>query len=96
MHIRLDVTEMTIDDMETLEGSNVDPNKGKWGQLRELLSHFCYEDDSEEAEKMPFDEALKRVGKLKIGELAALQEVAKKSVEEMADLALPPEIKEQS
>jgi hypothetical protein len=96
MHIRLDVTEMTIDDLETLEGTKVDPTAGKWTQLKSLLAHFCYESEEEDAPKIPHAEALKRVGALKIGELTALRDEVEKSVEDLADLALPPEINGQS
>jgi hypothetical protein len=96
MHIRLDVTEMTIDDMETLEGTKVDPSKKKWTQLKELLAHFCFESAEEDAAKIPYAEALGRVGALKIGELAVLRDIASQSVEELADLALPPETDGQS
>ena len=96
MHIRLDVNEMTIDDMETLEGTNIDPAKGKWASLKELLALFCYESADEDANKIPVNEAIAKVGKLKIGELEALRETIKASVEDLADEALPPSTEETS
>jgi hypothetical protein len=96
MHIRLDINELTLDDLETLEGVTIDPDQKKWTQVKQLLSHFCYESEDEDAEKIDSEEALKRVGKIKLSEIEEITGGLREIVESVASLAVPPPTEEPS
>lgn len=91
MHIRLDANVLTLDDLEVLEGAKLDPKKGMWRQVREILARFCFDSDAEDAEKIDYDQALERVGKITLGDLKGLTGGLNLTMEGLGEDAVPPE-----
>ena len=94
MKLHLDVSEMTLDDLEEFETARAQMQEGgtNWGQMREFLAHFAYEDNQngEEPVKIPLDEAKKRVGKLSIETVLTASKVFAEQMERLVGEAVPP------
>ena len=88
MHIKMDLDALTLDDLEALEAARSDPDKGVWTTVRELFARFAY--DKPDGEKLEFDDAMVRVGKLTMNEVLKILETLSSQMEEVADLAIPP------
>jgi len=90
MHIRLDVDSLTLDDLEAIEGARFDPTAGVWSQVRTIFARFAHESEDENSERIPFEEALVRVGKLTMRQITELFESLSSALEEVGQQAIPP------
>ncbi len=89
-HIKLDVDSLTLDDLEALEDAKFDPKAGVWSQVRQIFARFAHESDAEGSPRIPFDDALIRVGKLTMRQITELFDVLTEALEEVGQRAIPP------
>lgn len=90
MHIRLDVDSLTLDDLEAIEGARFDPNAGVWAQVRTIFARFAHESEEEGSERIPYEQALVRVGKLTMRQITGLFDTLSSALEEVGQQAIPP------
>lgn len=96
MHIKLDLEDLTLDDLEALEDAKLNPNEGVWSQLRAILARFCYESDEEDAPRVEYEEAIGRMGGVSLRRIRELMGELTLALEEVAQKAIPPTTDEQS
>jgi hypothetical protein len=90
MHIRLDVDSLTLDDLEALENARFDPTAGVWSQVRTIFARFAHESEEEDSPRIPYEEALTRVGALTMRQISTLFEALTTALEEVSQQAIPP------
>lgn len=90
MHIRLDIDSLTLDDLEALEDAKFDPKAGVWAQVRQIFARFAHESEAQDSERIPYDDALVRVGKLTMRQVTELFDSLTTALEEVGQQAIPP------
>jgi len=90
VHIRLDANELTLDDLESLEGTRLDPDKSAWKQIREILARFCFHSSDPDSEKMEYEEAYAACGKLTLRETNKLIGSVGEMMSSLQEDSLPP------
>lgn len=96
IHIRMDLEELTLDDLEALEEAKFDPSIGVWTQVRKLLARFAFEGPEEDAAKLEYEDAVERMGGVSLGRIRELMAGVSEALEEVAQKAIPPTTDEQS